>query len=193
MFDLTTFSTLRGIAAVPAIRFDAVVELTGLDWREATETGEIPKTPGVYAWVDHAGLVIYHGSGMGSHGLRGRLGREMGWGENQRRRIREYDSTDPDDGAWILGESPVIRMIAEQRPQLWVAQAAPASWTIPDHPGLAMPATAVGWEIFIYACSLYVAGRRSLLGGGAWEAKKGSLGADMEWTAWYRLRQVMGM
>lgn len=42
------------------------------------------------------------------------------------------------------------------------------------------------------AVSHLVAGRRGLIGGGAWESKSGTTGAQMTLTAWAQLLEING-
>jgi len=75
--------------------------------------------------------------------------------------------------------------------ELWVAPAMDPPWSFRTDEDDDLPTTALGWECFISELSHLTAGRRSLLGGGAWESKRGTLGAKMERVAWSRLQQVL--
>ena len=186
------FKKLYGTAAVPAIRFEAVQDLTALDWRKVDDPSEIPSEPGVYAWVDTEGFVRYHGSGRGAAGLHGRLRNQLSWRRNQRERIAAAE-TDDDVDRWFRAaiESPAIRLTAETDCELWVAVAMDPPWVLGTAEDDDLPTTALGWETFISELSHLTTGRRSLLGGGAWESKPGTLGEKMERVAWSRVQQVL--
>ncbi|WP_278262840.1 hypothetical protein [Nocardia sp. AG03] len=189
------FEEFAGTARIPAIKFVAVRELTQLHWRKVTEPVEIPAAGGVYAWVDPAtDLVHYHGSGSGAAGLRKRLGDQLRWQAAQRQRIADAERLDEID-SWfrVVIESPAIRLAAEGAFDLWIAVAREPEWSLGTEEDANLPTSPLGWESFIYECSHLVTGRRSLLGGGAWESKPGSLGYVMERVAWSRLRQVRGI
>ncbi|GAA2375819.1 hypothetical protein [Gordonia cholesterolivorans] len=190
MFD--EFTKFYGTAAVPAIRFEAVRDLTQLDWRKVDDASEIPTEPGVYAWVDQDGFVRYHGSGRGAAGIHGRLRNQLSWRQNQRNRIAAAEKDDDID-EWFRAaiESPAIRLTAEIDCDLWVAVATDSSWELGTDEDDDLPTTALGWESFISELSHLTTGRRSLLGGGAWESKRGTLGDTMERVAWSRLQQVL--
>ncbi|MFZ2242990.1 MAG: hypothetical protein WAV90_26115 [Gordonia amarae] len=183
------FEEFTGKAHVPAITFEAVKLATGLDWFEVTSKDQLPKAPGVYCWVDpETDLVHYHGAGEGASGLWTRLGNQLRFRTYQRDRIAAAETED--DMFWVLAESPAIRMAAETNVHPWAAVAREPEWRLDDVDDDALPSSARGWESFIYECSHLVAGRRSLLGGGAWESKHGSLGSVMENVAWSRLRNI---
>lgn len=190
MFD--EFKKFYGTAAVPAIRFEAMRDLTALDWRKVDDPSAIPNERGVYAWVDSEGLVRYHGSGRGAGGVRGRLRNQLTWRRQQRERIVAAEREDDID-LWFRAaiESPAIRLTAETDCVLWVAVAAEPTWSLGTVEDEDLPRTALGWETFISEVSHLTTGRRSLLGGGAWESKPGTLGAKMERVAWSRLQQVL--
>lgn len=188
------FEEFGATAKVPALRFSKVRDLTELEWFRASSVEELPLEPGVYAWVDpDTDTVHYHGSGNGADGLRGRLRNQLRWQTSQRDRIARAKATDDIDYWYRVAiESPAIRLAAESNVELWVAVAAKPAWTLGTEEDAQLPSTALGWESFIYECSHLVTGRRSLLGGGAWESKPGTLGWHMERVAWSRLRQVTG-
>lgn len=183
-----------GTAQVSGLTLAAVSELTKLDWFRVSSADEVPLDPGVYAWVDPVSDVVhYHGSGRGAKGLRGRLSGQLQWLVNQRERITSAEASgDIDDWFRVVIESPAIRLAAESNVELWVALAHEPAWNFGTDEDDDRPSTALGWESFIYECSHLVTGRRSLLGGGAWESKPGTLGFVMASVAWSRLRQVSG-
>lgn len=186
------FERFYGTASVPALRFEAVRVLTGLQWRKAVDSREIPAERGVYAWVDSEGFVRYHGSGSGAEGVRGRLRDQLTWRRQQRERIAAAERENSVD-LWFRAaiESPAIRLTAETDCELWVAVATDPQWLLGTVEDDDLPRTAVGWESFISELSHLTTGRRSLLGGGAWESKRNTLGATMERVAWSRLQQVL--
>lgn len=188
------FEEFGGIAHISGLRFAALKDLTELDWFKVATLDEVPRDRGVYAWVDPASDVVhYHGSGDGVQGLHGRLRGQLRWRSQQRVRLSLAQESDDID-AWyrVVIESPAIRLAAESEVELWVAVAREAVWVLGTEEDEVRPSTARAWECFIYECSHLVTGRRSLLGGGAWEAKPGTLGYSMEKVAWSRLRQVSG-
>ncbi|MDI9928673.1 hypothetical protein [Rhodococcus sp. IEGM 1341] len=189
------FEEFCGTAQVRGLTFTAVSELTKLDWFQAASVDELPIERGVYAWVNPAtDIVHYHGSGSGASGLQGRLRGQLLWRVNQLKRINFAEASgDIDDWFRVMSESPAIRLTAESSMELWVAVADEPNWTLGTEEDAYRPSTALSWESFIYECSHLVTGRRSLLGGGAWESKPGTLGFVMERVAWSRLRQVSGM
>lgn len=143
----------------------------------------IPATPGVYVWADsRTAPIVYHGRGAGGRGLRNRLGNEIGWGLGYASRAAE----DPDAvrNVDVGGEVPLVRMAsgAGRRPYYLVEQ--PALW-----PG--GPTSAAEWEAFISGVSQIVCGHRGLVGGGAWEAKAGSIPDLMWYVARDRLETLL--
>ncbi len=69
--------------------------------------------------------------------------------------------------------------------ELWVAPAMDPPWSFRTDEDDDLPTTALGWECFISELSHVTAGRRSLLGGGAWESKRGTLSAAASASATY--------
>ncbi|GAA3871107.1 hypothetical protein GCM10022381_12780 [Leifsonia kafniensis] len=82
----------------------------------------------------------------------------------------------------------MIREYTERGLKLYAAIAEPASWSVPAEPRT--PAKAVEWETFINAASHLATGRRSIIGGGAWENKAQSFAEHMTSVAWDRLVAV---
>lgn len=134
----------------------------------------IPADPGIYAWAgDRAAPIVYHGRGVGGRGLRGRLGNELSWGLGYATAVAV--DADPVRNVEVGGEVPLVRLASGGglRPFYLVEQ--PAPWA--DG-----PSSASEWEAFVSEASRIITGHRSLVGGGAWEAKAGSVG-DRMWTA----------
>lgn len=185
------FGDLVSNYEVQGLTLEAVRSLTGLSWVRVDQKSDIPIEPGVYGWFDPTppNVMVYHGSGSGAGGLYGRLANQFRWQANHRDRMLAFD-LDPteDNGYERAAESPVIREYTERGLVLYAAVAAPASWVVPT--SLATPANAIEWETFIYSASHLATGRRSILGGGAWENKSGSLAEHMASVAWDRMVAV---
>lgn len=183
--EFTSEYTVRGLT------LDAVRRLTDLNWFEIDSPADAPTEGGVYGWFDPAApnTMVYHGSGSGAGGLRKRLTNQLRWRVSQRARTAAFGSdSDEIAGYNLAAESPAIRENSERQLRLYVAIAEPVM--LVDPTGLVMPDNAVEWETFIYAASHLAAGRRSILGGGAWENKSGKLPERMSGVAWRRMVEL---
>lgn len=189
----TVFSKFSTTIQAAVLTLEAVRQATALPWIEVDlDAPEIPADPGVYLWVDAAAPhpLRYHGSGSGTGGLRARLYSQIRWRSNQLGRLAVEPQTLDERGAYDLArESPAIQQAADDRRRLFYAIAQPASWSVEGN-DIAPPDGALQWEAFISAVSLLVTGHRGLIGGGAWESKKASLGELMTELAWGRLVDV---
>ncbi|MCT2300185.1 hypothetical protein M3G04_04610 [Dietzia cinnamea] len=187
------FAEFSAPVQISGLTLSAVRSVTDLDWRKVAiddPEPQIPTDPGVYAWIDPAtGVVFYHGSGRGASGLQGRLRTHLWLRQKQFKRLALYLAEGHWRQAWDLAsEVPVVRAVAERELDLWCAPARPATW-VPEVNDTA-PETAVEWETFVSEVSLLAVGHRSILGGGAWEAKPGTLGHRMSPIAWDRMCAV---
>ena len=195
------FNEFSGAVQVKALTLSAVQRITGLDWNRVeidapAAKSTIPTETGVYLWVNPEApqCLRYHGSGTGADGLRGRLSGQLTWRSKQLARQKRFR----DDDQWVHGweraeEVPVVRAVAEDRLELWTAVARPATWCVPswaEPSGLQPPENALEWETFISEASRLAVGHRGIVGGGAWENKRNTLGDRMCHVAWYRLVEV---
>lgn len=128
----------------------------------------------------------YHGSGSGKSGLHGRLSNQLRWRANQRSRIELNPKMLSEQDAYDLArEVPAVQQAADDR-LLFYAIAETASWSV-ERNEIMPPRGALEWESFISAMSLLATGHRSLIGGGAWESKAGTIDQLMTDLAWDRL------
>lgn len=185
------FGDLVSKYEVKGLTLEAVRTLTGLTWVRVDQKRDIPVERGVYGWFDPTppNVMVYHGSGSGAGGLYSRLANQFRWRSNQGDRLRAFQADPTEDNGYDLAvESPAIREYTERGLVLYTAVAAPAAWGVPS--GLAAPGNAIEWETFLYSASHLATGRRSILGGGAWESKSGSLADHMASVAWDRMVAV---
>lgn len=178
-----------------AITLDAVQKTTGLEWVPIDfDDPKIPAEQGVYVWVESAPphALWYHGSGSGNGGLRQRLAAQLRWRANQSARLSvDLDSLSEQDSYDLAREVPAVQQAAKGR-LLHYAIAGPAPWSV-ERNEIEPPQNALEWESFISAVSLLTVGHRSIVGGGAWESKTGTIGHLMTDLAWDRLCDVLGV
>lgn len=181
----SAFSATTGVTGLT--RF-GVEKLTGLEWVPVTTIEALPTEAGIYGWFtpDEDEVLHYHGRGTSGLGLRKRLGDQISWVASQRLRVARNDEGPDEDTLWaVLNEVPVIRQIEARGLKAFYAIVKPAPWTVPitTEP----PVEADEWESFLSAASHLQTGTRSILGGGAWEYKIGSLAHRMTQVAHERL------
>ena len=175
-----------------ALTPSAVSAITGLDLFEVTEPSALPLEGGIYVWAStYDSAILYHGAGAGLKGLLNRVGNEFkwrGWHLERLEAARESNTRLIDSE--VVDEVPLVRVIAERDLRCWAAVAKPAPWAARLPAGVTPPITPREWECFVGEVMRILAGHRSLVGGGAWEAKNGSVTKLMEPAAWRRLQQL---
>lgn len=185
------FDAFKAPIEVYSLRLESLIEITGLSWSRYKGPSDLPLGEGVYGWFTPAvpQVLMYHGRGIGTAGLSKRAGDELRFASYQRARLEAFEETRNNDTGWaVANEVPVIRQIAERGLELWFAPAHTAPWSFSN--GHQLPSSAIEWESFISAVSHLVTGLRSIIGGGAWESKAGSLARSMCETAWARLYEL---
>lgn len=188
---------LTASAEVPCLTPAAVELITGLAFVEHDSVATLTAERGAYLWaLGRTEAVIYTGAASGRGGFRQRVGNEFAWREDARAnanagRHAKVDLLDSGYTDWV----PLVRGITERPVRAYTAAASPANWTVSglgtNGEPLQTPATPSEWESFILGLSWILTGHRSLLGGGAWEPKVGSLNYRMHDTALARLRDLV--
>jgi hypothetical protein len=185
------FDAFKAPIEVHGLRLESLKRITGLSWTRYKDLSDLPIGEGVYGWFTPAvpQVLMYHGRGIGTEGLSKRAGDELRFASYQRARLEKFAELPSDGTGWaVASEAPVIRQITERDLELWFAPAVAAPWSFPnDH---LIPSSATEWESFISEVSHLVTGLRSIIGGGAWESKAGTLARSMCDTAWVRLYEL---
>ncbi|MGV2852841.1 hypothetical protein ACNPON_02555 [Glutamicibacter sp. AGC13] len=172
---------------VRAASLSWVFKATDLPWKNELND-EIPKEGGIYMIANRpAEAMIYHGKASGSQGLHGRLSNQRRWARQQRERTANAKTYE--DYFHESFEVPAVRAMAHPDSELWIAVTSKASWNVPLNNGHYIPETPEHWE-FLYAWSHLVAGHRSIIGGGAWEAKPGTMNFIMNQVAYTRFHDM---
>lgn len=184
-----TFRNLSVPLEVRAASLSGVFKATALPWKKVEAGEEIPKEGGVYMIANRpAKAMIYHGKASGSQGLRGRLSNQLRWAKQQQ--VRTANAKTYEDYFHESFEVPAVRAMAHPDSELWIAVTSKASWNVPLNNGHYIPETPEHWEAFLYAWSHLVAGHRSIIGGGAWEAKPGTMNFVMNQVAYTRFHDM---
>lgn len=183
------FTELSAPVTIRGITLSAVQSTTGLDWKPIDpDNPVVMEAEGVYVWIDpKTNVMFYHGSG--SQGLNVRLGNQLRWRKKQLARVALYLKEKHWRQAWdYASEVPAVRTIAERGLVCWHAAAQPANW-VPQVDDAA-PESALEWEAFISEVSHLAVGHRGIIGGGAWDSKRGTLANRMMPIAWDRMTEV---
>jgi hypothetical protein len=166
--------SLLGNVPSRSLTVRALCKITGLELRHIPDRQNIPAGPGVYTWAPCPDCgVWYIGSGSGWDGLRSRLGTWFSALEAMR-----ADNVGPDPlveygAAWWV---PAVRAVHLNQLKCYGS-------CLPEdsEPGAKV------WEARMQQANRIASGNVSVLGGSAWENKKGSLAYEADEWAWDRL------
>lgn len=175
------------VGPLKALTPAGVSRITGLEFRRVDTNAELPPAPGPYVWASSwEGPSFYFGSGSGGKGLRGRVGNEFRW---RREYLEWLAEGDPFDTGAVT-QVPLVRVVSELGLTCFAAEARVAPWVAALDGTAQAPETAQEWERFVQEASALLTGHRSIIGGGAWENKNGTLGDRMQAAALTRLRHL---
>jgi hypothetical protein len=169
--------SLLGDVPSRSLTVRALREITEIELRHIPDRQAIPRGPGVYVWApgDDCG-VWYIGSGSGWNGLWSRLGTWFGALEAMREQNIGPDPLVEHGAAWWV---PAVRAA-------YLHQLRCYGSPLPKDSSV----SAKEWEARMQQANRIAAGNVSVLGGGAWENKKGSLASEADQWAWHRLQTM---
>jgi hypothetical protein len=169
--------SLLGDVPSRSLTVRALCKITGINLRNIPDRQGIPRGPGVYVWAPGFDCgVWYIGSGSGWNGLWSRLGTWFAALEAMREQNVGPDPLVENGAAWWV---PAVRAAH-------LAQLKCFGCPLPED---SVPGAKV-WEARMQQANRIAAGNVSVLGGGAWENKKGSLAYEADQWAWDRLRAM---
>lgn len=171
--------SLLGDVPSRSLTVQALCEITGIQLRHIPDRQQIPRGAGVYVWARGFDCgVWYIGSGSGWNGLWSRLGTWFGALEAMREQDIGPDPLVENGAAWWV---PAVRTA-------YLEQLRCFGSSLPED---SVPGAKV-WEARMQQANRIAAGNVSVLGGGAWENKEGSLAYEANQWAWDRLLTMQG-
>jgi len=166
--------SLLGDVPSRSLTVRALCMITGLELRYIPDRRSIPRGPGVYVWAPgFDGGVWYIGSGSGWNGLWSRLGTWFSALEAMRADNVGPDPLVENGAAWWV---PAVRAAHLNQLKCYGCSLAEISG-----PGAKV------WEARMQQANRIASGNVSVLGGGAWENKPGSLAYEADKWAWDQL------